>query len=50
VSRPLPREAVETGQLAYGRAGIARFIFMIFAPYFLDEIQGLAEGVIPAAR
>lgn len=34
----------------YRKAGITHFIFMIFAPYFLDEIQGFAEEVIPAVR
>ena len=34
----------------YVRAGCTHFIFMTFAPYFVDEIQGFAETVIPAAR
>jgi alkanesulfonate monooxygenase SsuD/methylene tetrahydromethanopterin reductase-like flavin-dependent oxidoreductase (luciferase family) len=34
----------------YARAGVTHFIFMTFAPYMLDEIQGFAEDVIPAAR
>jgi F420-dependent oxidoreductase-like protein len=34
----------------YRKAGITHFIFMTFAPYFLDEVQGFAEEVIPAAR
>lgn len=34
----------------YRKAGVTHFIFMIFAPYFLDEIQGFAEEVIPAVR
>ena len=34
----------------YRKAGITHFIFMVFAPYFLDEIQGFAEEVIPAVR
>jgi alkanesulfonate monooxygenase SsuD/methylene tetrahydromethanopterin reductase-like flavin-dependent oxidoreductase (luciferase family) len=34
----------------YRKAGITHFIFMVFAPYFLDEIHGFAEEVIPAAR
>jgi len=34
----------------YTRAGITHFIFMIFAPYFPDEIQGFAEEVLPAVR
>jgi F420-dependent oxidoreductase-like protein len=34
----------------YREVGVTHFIFMVFAPYFLDEIQGFAENVIPAAR
>ena len=34
----------------YTKAGVSHFIFMTFAPYFLDEIQGFAEDVIPAVR
>jgi F420-dependent oxidoreductase-like protein len=34
----------------YRKAGITHFIFMVFAPYFLDEIQGFAEEVIPAVK
>lgn len=34
----------------YTRAGVTHFIFMMFAPYFLDEIQGFAEDVIPQVR
>jgi len=34
----------------YVEAGVTHFIFMVFAPYFMDEIQGFAEEVIPAAR
>jgi alkanesulfonate monooxygenase SsuD/methylene tetrahydromethanopterin reductase-like flavin-dependent oxidoreductase (luciferase family) len=34
----------------YVAAGVTHFIFMIFAPYFLDEIQAFAEEVIPSAR
>ncbi len=34
----------------YVEAGVTHFIFMVFAPYFLEEIQGFAEEVIPAAR
>ncbi len=34
----------------YRRAGVTHFIFMTFAPYFVDEIQAFAEEVIPAAR
>jgi F420-dependent oxidoreductase-like protein len=34
----------------YGKAGVTHFIFMIFAPYFEDEIQAFAEEVLPAVR
>ena len=34
----------------YRAAGITHFIFMTFAPYFLDEMQAFAEEVIPAVR
>jgi F420-dependent oxidoreductase-like protein len=34
----------------YGKAGVTHFIFMTFAPFFLDEIQGFAEEVMPAVR
>jgi F420-dependent oxidoreductase-like protein len=34
----------------YAKAGVTHFIFMMFAPYFVDEIQGFAEDVMPAAR
>lgn len=34
----------------YRDAGVSHFIFMIFSPYFLDEIQGFAEEVVSAAR
>src|SRR5262249_13207712 len=34
----------------YHRAGVTHFIFMTFAPFFLDEIQGFAEDVIPATK
>ena len=34
----------------YRKVGVTHFIFMVFAPYFLDEIQGFAENVIPAVR
>lgn len=30
--------------------GVTHFIFMTFAPYEMDEIQGFAEEVMPAAR
>ena len=31
-------------------AGVTHFIFMTFAPYFVDEMQGFAEDVAPVAR
>ena len=34
----------------YTNAGATHFIFMIFAPYFVDEIQAFAEEVIPAVK
>lgn len=34
----------------YVKAGVTHFIFMMFAPYFVDEIQAFAEEVIPAVR
>jgi F420-dependent oxidoreductase-like protein len=34
----------------YVRAGVTHFIFMVFAPYLLDEIQAFAEEVIPDFR
>jgi len=34
----------------YAKVGVTHFIFMCFAPYFVDEIQAFAEEVIPAAR
>ncbi|MFQ5666366.1 MAG: LLM class F420-dependent oxidoreductase [Candidatus Binatia bacterium] len=34
----------------YRRAGVTHFIFMTFAPYFVEELQGFAEDVIPAAK
>ena len=34
----------------YTKAGVTHFIFMMFAPYFVDEIQAFAEEVIPAVR
>lgn len=32
------------------KAGVTHFIFMLFAPFFLDEVQGFAEEVIRAVR
>jgi F420-dependent oxidoreductase-like protein len=34
----------------YARAGVTHFIFMTFAPYFVDEIEAFAQEVIPAAK
>jgi F420-dependent oxidoreductase-like protein len=34
----------------FARAGVTHFIFMLFQPFFLDEVQAFAEEVIPAAR
>ena len=34
----------------YRAIGVTHFIFMTFAPYFVDEMQGFAEEVIPALR
>ncbi|HTD27154.1 MAG TPA: hypothetical protein VK649_09260, partial [Candidatus Elarobacter sp.] len=34
----------------YARAGVTHFIFMLFVPFFEDEIQAFAEEVIPAVR
>jgi len=34
----------------YTQAGVTHFIFMVFAPYFIDEIQAFAEEVMPAVR
>jgi F420-dependent oxidoreductase-like protein len=34
----------------YVNAGVTHFIFMIFQPYFAEEIQAFAEEVAPAVR
>jgi F420-dependent oxidoreductase-like protein len=34
----------------YVRAGVTHFIFMLFAPYAVDEVQAFVEEVVPAAR
>ncbi len=34
----------------YVGAGVTHFIFMLFAPFFPDEVQAFAEEVAPAAR
>jgi len=31
----------------YTKVGVTHFIFMMFAPFFLDEIQAFAEEVVP---
>jgi F420-dependent oxidoreductase-like protein len=43
------QECVDTVE-RYRRAGVTHFIFMMFAPYFLDEVQAFAEEVVPAFR
>lgn len=34
----------------YTRVGVTHFIFMLFQPVFVDEVQSFAEEVAPAAR
>ncbi len=34
----------------FTKAGVTHFIFMLFQPFFLEEVQAFAEEVIPAAR
>jgi alkanesulfonate monooxygenase SsuD/methylene tetrahydromethanopterin reductase-like flavin-dependent oxidoreductase (luciferase family) len=34
----------------YTRAGVTHFIFMMMAPYFLDDVERFAQEVIPAFR
>jgi len=34
----------------YAAAGVTHFIFMMFTPLFVNEIQAFAEEVIPAVR
>jgi F420-dependent oxidoreductase-like protein len=34
----------------YRKVGVTHFIFMTFAPFFVDEMQAFAEEVAPAAR
>jgi alkanesulfonate monooxygenase SsuD/methylene tetrahydromethanopterin reductase-like flavin-dependent oxidoreductase (luciferase family) len=34
----------------FTRVGVTHFIFMVFTPYFLDEVEGFARDVIPAVR
>jgi alkanesulfonate monooxygenase SsuD/methylene tetrahydromethanopterin reductase-like flavin-dependent oxidoreductase (luciferase family) len=34
----------------YRKVGVTHFIFMMFAPYFVDEVQAFAEEVIPTFR
>lgn len=34
----------------YTKAGVTHFIFMLFQPFFLEEVQAFAEEVMPSAR
>jgi F420-dependent oxidoreductase-like protein len=34
----------------YRKVGVTHFIFMMFAPYYLDEVQAFAEEVAPVFR
>jgi len=34
----------------YTKAGVTHFIFMMFTPFFVDEVQAFAEEVIPSLR
>jgi F420-dependent oxidoreductase-like protein len=34
----------------YAKVGVTHFIFMMMAPYFVDDVQRFAEEVIPAVR
>jgi len=34
----------------FSKAGVTHFIFMLFQPVFVDEVQAFAEEVLPAAR
>lgn len=34
----------------YAKVGVTHFIFMLFQPIFLEEVQAFAEEVIPATR
>ncbi|MDO8434822.1 MAG: LLM class F420-dependent oxidoreductase [Candidatus Binatus sp.] len=34
----------------YTKAGVTHFIFMMMAPYFIDDVQRFAEEVIPAFK
>jgi alkanesulfonate monooxygenase SsuD/methylene tetrahydromethanopterin reductase-like flavin-dependent oxidoreductase (luciferase family) len=34
----------------YRKAGVTHFIFMLFTPYYPDELQAFAEEVMPSAR
>jgi F420-dependent oxidoreductase-like protein len=42
-------ECIDTVE-RYSRAGVTHFIFMLFTPYFLEDIQGFAEEVVPHFR
>jgi alkanesulfonate monooxygenase SsuD/methylene tetrahydromethanopterin reductase-like flavin-dependent oxidoreductase (luciferase family) len=35
---------------SYTKVGVTHFIFMMMAPYFVDDLQHFAEDVIPAAK
>jgi F420-dependent oxidoreductase-like protein len=43
------QECVDTIE-RYAKVGVTHFIFMAFAPYFLDEFQAFAEEVTPLFR
>jgi alkanesulfonate monooxygenase SsuD/methylene tetrahydromethanopterin reductase-like flavin-dependent oxidoreductase (luciferase family) len=34
----------------FAKVGVTHFIFMMFQPFFLEEVQAFAEEVMPAAR
>jgi F420-dependent oxidoreductase-like protein len=42
-------ECIDTVE-RYARAGVTHFIFMLFTPYFLEDIQAFAEEVAPHFR
>ena len=35
---------------AYADVGVRHFIFMVFTPYFVEEMQAFIEEVAPEAR
>jgi F420-dependent oxidoreductase-like protein len=43
------QECIDTVE-RYSRAGVTHFIFMIFTPYFVEDIQAFAEEVAPHFR